>query len=97
MSENEIKTLRLSDAAEARLAELLQRYPSKKSAVMPALAVAQEELGWLSSDAIRWVSERLGLAPAHVYEVADGKQYCSAYGTWDISEYEFWKEFTSLQ
>ena len=34
---------------------------------------------------------------AHVYEVADGKQYCSAYGTWDISEYEFWKEFTSLQ
>ncbi len=32
---------------------------------------------------------------AHVYEVEGGKRYCTAYGKWDISEYEFWKEFTS--
>ena len=33
---------------------------------------------------------------AHVYEVEGGTRYCTAYGAWDISEYEFWKEFTSV-
>lgn len=33
---------------------------------------------------------------AHVYEVEGGQRYCTAYGAWDISEYEFWKEFTSV-
>lgn len=33
---------------------------------------------------------------AHVYEVADGKRYCTAYGEWDISEFEFSKAFTSV-
>jgi len=32
---------------------------------------------------------------ALVYEVEEGKRYCTAYGKWDISEYESWKEFTS--
>ena len=32
---------------------------------------------------------------AHVYEVEGGQRYCTAYGPWDISEYEFWKELGS--
>ena len=32
---------------------------------------------------------------AHVYEVEGGQRYCTAYGAWDISEYEFWKELRS--
>ena len=30
---------------------------------------------------------------ASVYEVEGGKRYCTAYGKWDISEYEFCREF----
>lgn len=31
---------------------------------------------------------------AHVYEVEGGKRYCTAYGEWDIAEYELWRDFT---
>lgn len=61
---------RLSDAAERRVAEMKKLYPSVKSAVMPALYMAQEECGWLTAEAIQWVADRLELAPAHVYSVA---------------------------
>ena len=61
---------RLSQQAEERVKEALERYPSKKSAVMPALYIAQEELGWLKPEAIRWVADRVGLPESHVLEVA---------------------------
>lgn len=61
---------RLSQQAEERVKEALERYPSKKSAVMPALYIAQEELGWLKPEAIRWVADRVGLPESHVVEVA---------------------------
>jgi len=60
----------LSDAAEKKLAEIIGRYPQKKSAIMPALYIAQEELGWISPDAVEWVAARLDLPTSHVYEVA---------------------------
>lgn len=60
----------LSEAAEKKIAEIISRYPDKKSAVMPALYIAQEELGHVSNDAIEWVSARIGVSPAHVIEVA---------------------------
>ena len=62
--------VKLSDQAEAKLREYVSRYPHSKSAVMPALYIAQEELGSVTVDAVYWVADRLGLAPAHVYEVA---------------------------
>ncbi|NDC38694.1 MAG: NAD(P)H-dependent oxidoreductase subunit E [Proteobacteria bacterium] len=37
---------------------------------MPALYIAQEELGHITEEAIEWVSERVGMAPVHVMEVA---------------------------
>ena len=60
----------LSDQAEKRIAELIPLYPEKKSAVMPALYIAQEELGWLTHDAINWVAARVGIPEAHVTQVA---------------------------
>ena len=63
-------SIRLSDAAEKRLEEIVRRYPNSKSAVMAALYIAQEELGWVTQDAVYWVSARLNLPPSHVYEVA---------------------------
>lgn len=62
--------LRLPDAAEKRLAEVVKRYPAAKSAVMPALYIAQEHFGSITEEAVAWVSQRLDLPPAHVQEVA---------------------------
>ncbi|MCC6220185.1 MAG: NADH-quinone oxidoreductase subunit NuoE [Deltaproteobacteria bacterium] len=62
--------LRLSDAAEARIEDLMHRYPCSNSALLPALYIAQEECSWLTDRAIRWVASRLNLPLAHVLEVA---------------------------
>ncbi|MDR2788091.1 MAG: NADH-quinone oxidoreductase subunit NuoE [Candidatus Accumulibacter sp.] len=50
----------------------IAKYPAgqKQSAVMAALAVAQEELGWLPSEAIEFVANYLGMPPIAAYEVA---------------------------
>lgn len=60
----------LPPAAAARVQELAKQYPKKKSAVMPALYIAQEHLGWLTDEAYHWVAAQLDLAPAHVRAVA---------------------------
>lgn len=61
---------RLSEKAEARLEEIKRLYPDTRSAVMAALYIAQEELGSITQEAIEWVSERVGIPPVHVMEVA---------------------------
>jgi len=50
----------------------IAKYPAdrKSSAVMVALAIAQDEKGWLSSETMDFVAEYLGMAPVAVYEVA---------------------------
>ena len=55
---------------KSKLDVLVAKYPSKKSAVMPALYLAQEHVGWVSKEAITWVSEALDLPPAHVESIA---------------------------
>ena len=42
----------------------------KQSAVMGALIIAQDENGWLSTEAMDFVAGYLGMAPVAVYEVA---------------------------
>jgi len=48
------------------------KYPAeqKRSAVMSALIIAQDEKGWLSSETMDCVAQYLGMAPVAVYEVA---------------------------
>ena len=50
----------------------IAKYPpeQKQSAVMAALAIAQEEQGWLSPEGIEAVADYLGMAPMAAYEVA---------------------------
>jgi NADH-quinone oxidoreductase subunit E len=55
---------------ESKLAEVKKQYPQSRSAIMPALYLAQQHFGHLSEEAIRWVSVRLGIPPVHVMEVA---------------------------
>lgn len=56
--------------ADDKIEELKKRYPDPKSAVMPALYMAQEIFGHVTDDAVRWVSEKIGLPPVQVMEVA---------------------------
>ena len=46
------------------------RYPQRRSAIMPALRMAQERHGWLSPDALREVASALDLTPAYCKAVA---------------------------
>jgi NADH-quinone oxidoreductase E subunit len=46
------------------------QYPDRRSAIMPALRMAQERYGWLSPDALREVGEALDLSPAYCEAVA---------------------------
>jgi NADH-quinone oxidoreductase subunit E len=50
----------------------ITKYPAdqKQSAVMAALAVAQEEHGWLSPELMQFVADYLGMPPVAVQEVA---------------------------
>ena len=51
--------------------EIRTRYPEgTRSAVMPALRLAQERHGWLSRQAIEEAAEALELTPAYCYSVA---------------------------
>ncbi|HEY2336017.1 MAG TPA: NADH-quinone oxidoreductase subunit NuoE [Burkholderiales bacterium] len=55
-----------------RIDREIAKYPSerKKSAVMSALAIAQDEKGWLSTELMDYVAQYLGMPPVAVYEVA---------------------------
>jgi NADH-quinone oxidoreductase subunit E len=50
--------------------KLRRLYPEERSAVMPALRLAQEQHGWLSPDALTEVADALELTPAQVEAVA---------------------------
>ena len=58
----------------------ISKYPpdQKRSAVMSALIVAQDEKGWLSTETMDEVAAVLGMAPVAVYEVA------SFYGMYNL-------------
>jgi NADH-quinone oxidoreductase subunit E len=62
----------LSAAALAKIEREIAKYPPehRQSAVMAALAIAQDEHGWLSRELIEEVAGVLGMAPVAVYEVA---------------------------
>jgi NADH-quinone oxidoreductase subunit E len=50
--------------------KLAAGYPERRSAIMPALRLAQERHGWLSADALREVGDALDLTPAYCKAVA---------------------------
>jgi NADH-quinone oxidoreductase E subunit len=60
----------LSDKAKTEIRQLKARYPHPNSALLPALALAQKEHGWLSPEVLDEVAEVMGLVPAQVGSVA---------------------------
>lgn len=62
----------LSREALSRIDRELAKYPpdQKQSAVMAALAIAQDEKGWLSDEVMESLAAYLGMPPIAVFEVA---------------------------
>jgi NADH-quinone oxidoreductase subunit E len=62
----------LSETARRKIDREIGKYPpdQKQSAVMAALAVAQDEHGWLSNDTMDAVAHYLDMPPVAVYEAA---------------------------
>ncbi len=71
----------LSQDALQKIDREIAKYPAeqKQSAVMAALAIAQMEQGWLSTETMEAVARHLGMAPMAVYEVA------SFYNMYDLA------------
>jgi len=62
----------LSPEALAKIDQAIVKYPAeeRRSAVMAALTIAQDEKGWLSTETMDFVAQYLGIPPISVYEVA---------------------------
>lgn len=62
----------LSDAAYLRIDREVAKFPAdqKQSAVMAALAIAQDEIGWVSPAVVDDVAACLSMPPIAVWEVA---------------------------
>ena len=60
----------LSEKAKAEISKLKGKYPDPKSALLPALEIAQQEHGWLSQEIMREVGEAMDLPPTEVASVA---------------------------
>jgi NADH-quinone oxidoreductase E subunit len=54
----------------AEIQKIAKQYPVRRSAVMPALRLAQEKYGWLPPDAFREVADALDLTPAYCEAIA---------------------------
>ncbi len=62
----------LSAESLKRIDRELAKFPAeqKQSAVIAALAIAQDEKGWLANETMDFVAQYLGMPPIAVYEVA---------------------------
>jgi NADH-quinone oxidoreductase subunit E len=59
-----------SPALAARFDALVQKYPAKRSALIPMLLYAQDEIGYLSDAVISEVALRIGITELEVRNVA---------------------------
>lgn len=59
----------LSAATLEKIRSFFPRYPTKRAVLLPALHLAQDELGYVSLRAMRQVAELLELPPAAVMDV----------------------------
>ena len=58
-----------SEAEQAELEEVLKQYPTKRSAVLPALYLAQREKNWLNDDDIAAVAKALDMSVTDVHSI----------------------------
>jgi NADH-quinone oxidoreductase subunit E len=55
---------------ESKFNALLERYPDKRSLMLPSLWMVQYQEGWISLEAMRFIASKLECSPMEVYSVA---------------------------
>lgn len=77
----------LSPEALKKIDREIAKYPAdkKRSAVMAALAIAQDEKGWLATETMDFVAAYLDMPPIAVYEVAT---FYEMYNTQPVGRYK---------
>ena len=58
-----------SEKEQQELEAILKKYPDKRSAVLPALYLAQREKNWLDDEDIAAVAEALDISVTHVHSI----------------------------
>jgi NADH-quinone oxidoreductase E subunit len=61
--------IKFSDETLARIDALVERYPTKASAIMPAIWVIHDELGYVPEEGVQLLMEKLEVTKARVHEV----------------------------
>jgi NADH-quinone oxidoreductase subunit E len=61
--------MKFSDQFEQRFAEMLTHYPTKRSALVPTLLYAQDEVGSLTDEVISELAARVGITELEVRNV----------------------------
>ncbi|MCK9989333.1 MAG: NADH-quinone oxidoreductase subunit NuoE [Rugosibacter sp.] len=77
----------LSSESLQKIDREIAKYPAdqKQSAVMAALAIAQDEKSWLARETIEFVARYLGMPPIAAYEVAS---FYNMYDLEPVGEYK---------
>jgi NADH-quinone oxidoreductase E subunit len=60
----------ISERARQRMRDLAARYPVARSAIMPALYIAQQEEGYITQEALQAVAEAIGMTVDDVESIA---------------------------
>jgi len=60
----------LSDATQAAIRKLVDAYPERRTALLPALKLAQAEVGYLPAEAIGETADLVGLPHSAAFELA---------------------------
>ena len=76
--------MKFSDQLEKRFADLLTHYPIKRSALVPMLLYAQDEVGYVSDEVVGEIAARLELTDLEVRNVVS---YYSMLHTRPIGKY----------
>jgi NADH-quinone oxidoreductase subunit E len=78
----------LTPEREKQLQAILARYPNKLAACIPVMHLAQEQNGgWLSDEAMRWVAEVIDVSTAHVLGVAT---FYTLFNTEPVGRHQVW-------
>ena len=65
----------LNETVQKRIAELKDKYPQKRSAILPAMHVVLEEVGYYNSEIQKQVAQLLGLSEMEVAETVSFYTY----------------------
>jgi NADH-quinone oxidoreductase subunit E len=61
-----VAAIPVTPETDRRIDAILERYPKRSSALLPALHLVQEEKGWISAESMAYVAGKIGVSPAFV-------------------------------